>query len=91
MGRVAAFAVGPDAGNVVGAWLAGTAESPSACIVIPDQFGWKDHHARRLCDDLAAAASTLVVCPDVHRGGYVDECTIDAVCTHLPPCCSTHP
>lgn len=78
-GSLAAFAVGLDAGNVIGAYSTGDKSSTSVCIVIPDILGWRSPQNLRLCDELADATGWLVVCPDLHRGNVVDKWVADQV------------
>ena len=88
-GKEAAFAVGEDAANVIGAYVVAAQHAQhTTCVVVPDQFGWRLAQTRRLCDDLAAQLGARVVCPDVHRGNHVDRFTVATVRAHSE-CIST--
>ena len=80
-GSEAAFAVGPHAASIIGAYRTGNTASKRSCVLLPDEFGWRVPQTRQLCDELASRLQALVLCPDVHRGNHIDAVTADTVCS----------
>jgi hypothetical protein len=80
MSSTAAFCVGSDGGNVIGAFVFGGKDGSRACVVIPDHFGWKAKKTRWLCNEIACSCRVMVVCPDIHRGNFIDDNVAGVVC-----------